>query len=377
MDLIELLCLRIGRPDGGEAGGLGGHDIDADPEILTEGGDAGAYEFHDLILYEAVSEYCADDGQGHVLRTYAADRCPCQVDSHYLRALDVIGLVQQLLYQLRTALAHSHGAQCAVAGMGVGAQDHGAALCQHLSGELMDDCLVRRYIDAAVFLGSSQTVHVVIFINSAAYGTQGVVTVGQHIGHGETGQSGSPGRLDDAHEGDVMRGQLVKADAQCLAALRRIVLFQDLPCHGVVSGFLSGSMHTCGGQCLRRVLIIRQESAVFQVIHALLLEFYHTRILSRYIQMGTPAPQLGAAAAGVPIQRICSVFVFLTAVLSFYFLAGFFAAVLGAWGFFSSRVTLSSFQISSTYSWMVRSELNLPALAVLSSAILAQRVWSL
>ena len=36
----------------------------------------------------------------------------------------VYGLVQQLFYQLGTTLAHSHGTQCTVTGMGIGTQDH-------------------------------------------------------------------------------------------------------------------------------------------------------------------------------------------------------------------------------------------------------------
>ena len=40
-------------------------------------------------------------------------------------------------------------------------------------------------------------------------------------------------------------------------------------------------------------------------------------------------------------------------------------------------VTLSSFQISSTYCWMVRSEVNLPLQAIFRIAILAQRFSSL
>ncbi len=219
VDLVELLCLLIGLPDRGKAGSLCGHNIDTDPEILAEGGNAGTYEFHYLILYKTVGKYSADNSQSHILRTYAPHRCTGQMDGHYLRALDVISLVQQLLYQLRTTLAHSHGAQCAVAGMGIGAKNHGAGLCQHLSGELVNNCLVRRYIDAAVLLGCGETIHVVILIDGAAYGAQRVMTVGQHVGHGKTGQSGSSGRLDDAYKGNIVRGQLVKADAQCLAVV--------------------------------------------------------------------------------------------------------------------------------------------------------------
>ena len=43
---------------------------------------------------------------------------------------------------------------------------------------------------------------------------------------------------------------------------------------------------------------------------------------------------------------------------------------------YSSTVILSSFQISSTYSWMVRSELNLPEFATFRIAAFAQRFSS-
>ena len=47
----------------------------------------------------------------------------------------------------------------------------------------MDNGLMRRYIYAAVFLGTGETKHMVIFIDGAAYGTKRIVTVGQHVGH--------------------------------------------------------------------------------------------------------------------------------------------------------------------------------------------------
>ena len=70
VDLIELTDLVIGLPDGGQTGGLCGHYINADTEISTQGSHAGTYEFHYFIFYIAILEYCANDSQCHVLRTY-------------------------------------------------------------------------------------------------------------------------------------------------------------------------------------------------------------------------------------------------------------------------------------------------------------------
>src|SRR5699024_4881263 len=61
----------VGLPDGGQAGGLGGHDVDADAVVGAEGGHAGADEFQDLVLHQSLGEGCADQGDGHILGTHA------------------------------------------------------------------------------------------------------------------------------------------------------------------------------------------------------------------------------------------------------------------------------------------------------------------
>ena len=65
------LGLLIGDPDGGPAGGLGGHDVNGVPVLHGKICNAGADELHGLVLHIAVLVHRADDGQGHVLGTNA------------------------------------------------------------------------------------------------------------------------------------------------------------------------------------------------------------------------------------------------------------------------------------------------------------------
>ena len=61
----------VGLPDGGEAGGLGGHHVDADAVVGAQGGDAGADELQHLILHQSLGEGGAHQGNGHVLGSHA------------------------------------------------------------------------------------------------------------------------------------------------------------------------------------------------------------------------------------------------------------------------------------------------------------------
>ena len=73
--------------------------------------------------------------------------------------------------------------------MAVGSQDHLAAAGKHLSGELMNNCLMRRNVDTAVFFRAGKTKHMVIFVDGSSNGTQRVVAVGQYIRYREFFQS--------------------------------------------------------------------------------------------------------------------------------------------------------------------------------------------
>ena len=190
-----------------------------------------------------------------------------EVYQHHLGHGGIPGVLQQLLGQLRAALAHGHGAQGAVAGVGVGAQDHGAALGHLLPGIGVDDALVGGNIDAAVLLGGGQAEHVVVLVDGAAHGAQAVVTVGQGVGNGELLHAGGPGLLDDAHIGDVVGHHGVKADAQLHGVRGHVVSLQDLPGHGPAAGFLLGRGRSFLG------------NAVYQV-HAVVGELDHNGFTS-------------------------------------------------------------------------------------------------
>ena len=58
----------IRTPNGGEAGGLRGHDVHAVAEVRGHGRDAGAHKLHHLVLDVAAREDGANDGERHVLR---------------------------------------------------------------------------------------------------------------------------------------------------------------------------------------------------------------------------------------------------------------------------------------------------------------------
>ena len=229
--------LVVRGPDGGQAGGLGGHDVDTAAVFHGKARHAGTGEFHDPVLDEAVLEHRADKGDGDVLRAHAGTGSVLQPDQNHFGTGHVIGLAQQLLDQLGAAFAHGHGAQGAVAGVAVGAQDHLAATGHHFTGVLMDDRQMGRYEDAAVLAGGGQAEEVVVLIDGAAHGAQAVVAVGERVGHGEAFQAAGAGRLDDAHIGDVVRGQGVKTQAQGgVVPGSRVVGGQDVPGQGILTG---------------------------------------------------------------------------------------------------------------------------------------------
>ena len=90
--------------------------------------------------------------------------------------------------------------------MAVRTKDHFSAAGQHFTGILMDNCLMRRNVNTAIFLGTGKSEHVVIFIDGTAYCAKGIMAVGQHIWNREFFQSGCAGCLDDTYKGNIMRG---------------------------------------------------------------------------------------------------------------------------------------------------------------------------
>ena len=104
-----LLHGLVGLPQRGETGGLGGHDVDAVAKVDGQFFDAGAGEFEDFILDKAAREGGFDKRDGDVVRTDAVTRFAGEVDQHDFGALDVVGVFQQLLDELRAAFADAHG----------------------------------------------------------------------------------------------------------------------------------------------------------------------------------------------------------------------------------------------------------------------------
>ena len=134
-----VLHLFVGGPDGGPTGGLGGHHVNAVAELHRQVFDARSHKLHHLVFYIAALVHLTDDAQGHVLGTDPIFGLASEIDGDDLRIGNVVGAAYQLLGQLAAALAHSHGAQGAVACVGVGAQDHPSAAGHHLSVVAVDD----------------------------------------------------------------------------------------------------------------------------------------------------------------------------------------------------------------------------------------------
>ena len=97
-----------------------------------------------IYFHIAISEYCANDGQGNVLGAYAPDGLSGEVNGNYAGHFDIIGLVEKLFYQLRPALANAHGAKSPVAGVAVRAKNHFTASGVHLAHVLVNNAQMGR-----------------------------------------------------------------------------------------------------------------------------------------------------------------------------------------------------------------------------------------
>ena len=265
------LGVAVGLPDGGKAGSLGGHHVHAVAVVGVHRGHAGTHELHDLVLHIAVGVHGLADGQGDVVGAHPGLGLAGEVDGHHLWIGAVPGVAQDLLIQLAAALAHGHGAQSAVAGVAVAAQNHLAAAGVHLPHILVDDRHVGGHVDAAVLLGGGEAEHVVILVDGTAHRAQGVVAAGEHIGHGELLHARGPGRLDDAHIGDVVGGQGVKADLQGGGVAAVVVGLQNAVGDGGFLGLLGGGVLQAG---VPLGLGSRHQLAVHQV-YAAFVKLYH------------------------------------------------------------------------------------------------------
>ena len=259
------LRLPVGAPDGAQAGGLGGHDIHAVAVIGRHGGYARSHEFHDLVLDIAVFEDRADDGKGDVLRADKGLRFSGEIHRDHARIGHVIGVAQQLLHQLAAAFADGHGAQCPIARMRVRTEDHPAAAGVHLAHVLMNHRHMRRNIDPTVFLCGGEAEHVVVLVDGAAHGAEGVVAVGQHIGKREFLHPGSLRRLDNPDKRDVVGSHRVKAQPQMFHVLACVVILQNRPGDGPFPGFRPVRNMTAEGPDFLRLLFRDKLRSVDQV----------------------------------------------------------------------------------------------------------------
>ena len=145
----------------------------------------------------------------------------------HLRLAQIVGLPQQLFYQLRATLAHAHATQRAIARMAIRAEKHAAAFGHGLARVLVNDRHVGRHINAAVFFRRRKAEGVVVLIDGAAHRAQAVVAIGERIGQREFRQPTGARGLDDAAIGDVVRNQRVKANARVFRVAARAVRAQN------------------------------------------------------------------------------------------------------------------------------------------------------
>ena len=278
---VERQIVRHGAvrlPDGGQAGRLGGHHVDADAVVHAQAADAVAHEFQHLVLHKAVFVHRAAQGDGHIVGAHAVAGLTGDVHQNDLRRSQIVGVAQQLLDDLAAALAHAQRAQRAIAGVAVGAENHFAAAGQQLPGVLVDDGLIRGHIVAAVLHRRRQAEGVVVSVDGAAHGAQAVVTVGEHIGHREFLQTTGLGGLDDTHIGDVVGDETVECQVQQPAAAAGVVGAEDAVGHGLVPrGLAAGGSRMHGA-------VLPDHAAVVQLYHHVATPFGKFRMAG----CGTP-----------------------------------------------------------------------------------------
>ncbi len=272
MDGEILFCLFVRDPDGRPAGGLGGHHVDGVAVLHRQVGDTRTDKFHNLILNVAAFVDRADDGKSHILRANAGTGRTGQVNGDHTGTGKVIGTAYQLLCQLAAALAYSHGAQGAVAGVRVRAQDHPATAGHHLPIVGVDVCHIGGDIDAAILVGGGESKLMVVLVDGAAHGAEGIVTVGQNVGQRERFHAGGPGGLDNANVGDVMGGHGVELQTHIVHVLHSIVGFQDAVSHGIPGGLRLRNGLAGFGSHLGR---IRHDGFAAHKINAGFIKFQH------------------------------------------------------------------------------------------------------
>ena len=247
----QVFCHGIVRlPDGGQARRLRGHYVDADAVIHGQVGHAGTGKLQNFVFGEAVSIHGPAQGDGHVVGTHAVGRRAGEPHQHHLRGGDVIGVFQQLLHDLRAALAHAHGTQSAVTGVAVGAEDHAAAAGHHLPRILVDHRLIGGDVVSAVLHGGRQAEGVVVLVDGAAHGAETVVAVGENVRHRELPQAAGLGGLNDTHIGDVVGDETIEGQVKLALPRPTVVTAEDLIGHGLIPAAAGGG-DRCGYAALQ------------------------------------------------------------------------------------------------------------------------------
>ena len=201
----EILPYRpIGLPYGRQACRFGGHHVYAYAVIHGQVRHSGACEFQHLVLYKAVFIYRAAEGDGHVVRANAALWRTGEPYEDDLRIGYIVGIFEKLLYYFGAALAYTHCAYGAVAGVAVRAQYHFAAAGHHLPGVLVYYRHIGRHEAAAVLYSGGKAEYVVVLVYGSAHGAEAVVAVGHHIGQRELGKAAGLCGLYYADIGYVM-----------------------------------------------------------------------------------------------------------------------------------------------------------------------------
>ena len=241
--LLEVLFRNIvSLPDGGPAGRLGGHDINAVAVVGGKIGNAGADKLHDPVLHIAVGVGGGHEGKSDIVGADTGVGLAGQIDGDHARVGHIVGAADQLLGQLAAALADGHRAEGAVAGVGVRAEDHPAAAGHHFPVIAVDDRHVRRDIDAAVLVRGGQGKLVVVLVDGAAHGAETVVAVRHDIGQRKFLHAGGARRLDDADIGNVMARHRVEFHAQILHGIACVMGLEDAVGDSAFFGF--GLGHT-------------------------------------------------------------------------------------------------------------------------------------
>ena len=205
------------------------------------------------------------------MRADAGARGAREVDGDNAGIGDIVGVAQQLLCQLAAALAHGHGAQGAVAGVRVGAQNHLAAAGKVLTHKGVDDGDVRRNEDAAVLFGSRETEDVVVLVDGTAHSTQRVVAVAEHVGQRELLHARGTRRLDDADKGDVVARHGIEANLERLGVAGRVVCLENRIRDGAALGILGRLRNAALGSLGRR-----HNLAAAAQVDAVLVQLDHT-----------------------------------------------------------------------------------------------------